>query len=610
MAELKVEDDDTKNGNSFEAIDTLVHECLHQKLTEGVEVARTPRGIKLDSCKRARDRANRKQLQGRTIRIEMNCTKRHVTFIWALLECLLFTGLIFGWPWFLSTLRRNKYFLDLCNVTLPDDDVHKFHDGEGENALLKPGGIPDFDGQNAKPRKCRRRTTTVATTEFPGSYYDSMFNYTYFCDEQEEKLELIHAVVFLVRNALVFPVGIFLDMYGTTRTRLLTILIFIVGTLMMTFSNASFPWLIVPAFSMFSIAGCIIMLTNLQTSNLFGDRRYTVMSSLIGGYQASAIVFLCIKSMNDIQTSFMFMTMGVVPILVSTIAFLPKTKVPWPLPADYGDGRSVAGGSSTRHRQSASEDGRKCCLNLITFKSSALSSLFIWSTIWYGIYTLRAFTYDSNLRLMLISYGTPRDEVYKYSELFAAVQTISLPAGPLIGLLVDWKRSNSFAGNPLILQMKNVQFITFVTFGIALVNNILTTIPSIQLQVAGFILQAIERVAVMTSICAFLTHLHFPAEHFGKLIGLHFLSSSILCLLRFPFQSFINTSLKGDPFYINLLLLVLLILSCGHPFLIWYHCRIGLINNSSLSNSSNGREQLVITIEDENDNNHRSMIRS
>jgi hypothetical protein len=54
--------------------------------------------------------------------------------------------------------------------------------------------------------------------------------------------------------------------------------------------------------------------------------------------------------------------------------------------------------------------------------------------------------------------------------------------------------------------MKNVQFITFITFGIALLNNILKTIPSIQLQVAGFILQAIERVAVMTTVCAFLTH--------------------------------------------------------------------------------------------------------
>lgn len=66
--------------------------------------------------------------------------------------------------------------------------------------------------------------------------------------------------------------------------------------------------------------------------------------------------------MNDIQTSFMFMTMGVVPILVSTIAFLPKTKVPWPLPADYGDGRSVAGGSSTRHRQSTSEGISLFCM--------------------------------------------------------------------------------------------------------------------------------------------------------------------------------------------------------------------------------------------------------
>ena len=55
-------------------------------------------------------------------------------------------------------------------------------------------------------------------------------------------------------------------------------------------------------------------------------------------------------------------------------------------------------------------DGRKCCLNLVTFKSSALSSMYIWSVIWFSIYQLRSFTYDSNLRLMLITYGTPKDE--------------------------------------------------------------------------------------------------------------------------------------------------------------------------------------------------------
>jgi hypothetical protein len=78
---------------------------------------------------------------------------------------------------------------------------------------------------------------------------------------------------------------------------------------------------------------------------LYGKERISIIN-----------IVLTFQSMNDLQTSFMFMTMGVVPILVSTIAFLPKTKVPWPLPADYGDGRTVAmGNSSTRHRTPASE---------------------------------------------------------------------------------------------------------------------------------------------------------------------------------------------------------------------------------------------------------------
>ena len=41
-----------------------------------------------------------------------------------------------------------------------------------------------------------------------------------------------------------------------------------------------------------------------------------------------------------VQTSFMFLTSGLVPMLVSTVAFLPKTRVPWPLPANYGKRRN------------------------------------------------------------------------------------------------------------------------------------------------------------------------------------------------------------------------------------------------------------------------------
>lgn len=64
MEELQVIIPEEKNGSSFEAIDTLVHECLNEKSTD-VEIARQPRGKKLDSCKRARDRANKKHNKGK-----------------------------------------------------------------------------------------------------------------------------------------------------------------------------------------------------------------------------------------------------------------------------------------------------------------------------------------------------------------------------------------------------------------------------------------------------------------------------------------------------------------------------------------------------------------
>ena len=35
----------------------------------------------------------------------------------------------------------------------------------------------------------------------------------------------------------------------------------------------------------------------------------------------------------------MFLTVGIVPVIVGTIAFLPKSRIPWPLPENYSEGR-------------------------------------------------------------------------------------------------------------------------------------------------------------------------------------------------------------------------------------------------------------------------------
>lgn len=142
------------------------------------------------------------------------CSKRHVTFVWATLECLFFTGVIFGWVWLTVTLRRDAYFLDLCNVSLSEDisrDLTK-------NEVLK-------DSLRKDRPKCRTTTTTMAPGEVE---YRLPFNGTqYFCDEQEDRLDLMYVVIIILRNFLILPVGIFLDKYGTTRTRLLTVYVYL-----------------------------------------------------------------------------------------------------------------------------------------------------------------------------------------------------------------------------------------------------------------------------------------------------------------------------------------------------------------------------------------------
>lgn len=56
-------------------------------------------------------------------------------------------------------------------------------------------------------------------------------------------------------------------------------------------------------------------------------------------------------------------------------------------------------------------------------------------------------------------------------------------------------------------------------------------------------------------------------------------------------------------FQINLLLLVLLLVSCGHPINIWYHCRLGLVkeacNDTRKTNSATDHlvEDVIIPTE-------------
>ena len=64
----------------------------------------------------------------------------------------------------------------------------------------------------------------------------------------------------------------------------------------------------------------------------------------------------------------------------------------------------------------------------------------------------------------------------------------------------------SLLGPPRIQHMHKVLILVVLSSVLALLNALLPLIPSLPLQIAGFVLQIIERVCVLVALCSFLTH--------------------------------------------------------------------------------------------------------
>ena len=153
------------------------------------------------------------------------CNKRNISLIWVVLECLFFTGIVFGWSWLTVALKKDRYFLDLCNVTFPNHEINL-------GSYVNPDPLSETEIEikpipNTK-RKCRVRKKFQNTTPNPEINLEQFYRYPfnesyYFCDAQEERLELINAIIVIVRNIFVLPIGILFDVYGTTRTRLIAV---------------------------------------------------------------------------------------------------------------------------------------------------------------------------------------------------------------------------------------------------------------------------------------------------------------------------------------------------------------------------------------------------
>uniref|UniRef100_A0A9L0ICI0 Solute carrier family 43 member 3 n=1 Tax=Equus asinus TaxID=9793 RepID=A0A9L0ICI0_EQUAS len=459
--------------------------------------------------------------------------------VWGLLECLGFVGVLVAWASLVFVIKTEHYFEELCEP----------------NAWL---------------------TGNTTLTNFKA---------------QDEKFSLIFTLASFMNNFMTFPTGYIFDHFKNTVARLIAIFLYTTATLTIAFTSAESALLLFLAMPMLTVGGILFLITNLQVGNLFGKHRSTIITLYNGAFDSSSAVFLLLYEQGvSLRASFLFFSVFSVWHVGCTFLLLPRGHIPYPLPPNYCYG--LCSGRDSREEEQKTVESKELegqsefvspkeeipdpgqQKELHSFWSYAFSRRFAWHLMWLSMIQLWHYISIGTLNSLL----TTLAKVSIYTNVFAITQFFGVLCAPWNGLLMDplkqrYQKKGSktgFSASAVALcsTVPSLALTSLLCLGFALCASV----PVLPLQYVTFILQVISRSFLYGGNAAFLT-LAFPPEHFGKIFGLVMVLSAIVSLLHFPIFTFIKGPLQNDPFYLNVMLVLVTLLTFIHPFLVYGECQ-------------------------------------
>ncbi|NWV31918.1 S43A3 protein, partial [Grantiella picta] len=462
--------------------------------------------------------------------------KRLGTLLSGLLECGAFCGIIFGWASLVFVLKDLGYFEGLC----------------------QPSATP---GPNL----------TLGSD----------------CSGQDEQFSLVFTIGSFMNNFMTFPMGVVFDRFGTTAARLIAISLYTGGTLLVAFSTPGetlWPWgcpalggplgyalspltpmspemavLLFPAMSMLSVGGMLLILTNMQVGNLFGNYRSIIITLYNGAFDSSSAVFLIVKLLYEhglsLRAMFLFLAACSAWHLLRTLFLMPRTRIPYPLPPDYDYGGGCGLGvclSMLRPDTRAGGDPPET-----PFRACACSWLFAWHVAWLSVMQLRHYLFIGTLNPQLEHLARGDHAlVSTYTNAFAFTQLCGVLCAPWNGLILD-RHKRGKAPRPegnwalaALADLRSAVLSLVVTVAQCLLFSVFAAVPILPVQFGTFVLQVISRSFLYGGNAAFLA-IAFPPQHFGKLYGLAMALSALVALLQYPCVALVQGPFQGDPFYVS-----------------------------------------------------------
>ncbi|XP_023803869.1 solute carrier family 43 member 3 isoform X1 [Cyanistes caeruleus] len=277
------------------------------------------------------------------------------------------------------------------------------------------------------------------------------------CSGQDEQFSLVFTIGSFMNNFMTFPMGVVFDRFGTTAARLIAISLYTGGTLLVAFSTPEMAVLLFPAMSMLSVGGILLILTNMQVGNLFGNYRSIIITLYNGAFDSSSAIFLIVKLLYErglsLRAMFLFLAACSAWHLLRTLFLMPRTRIPYPLPPDYDYGLQCRGRSRSyrahKDKRPPGEAGaEETPLEPATarggdtpgtpFRACACSWLFAWHVAWLSVMQLRHYLFIGTLNPQLEHLARGDHAlVSTYTNAFAFTQLCGVLCAPWNGLILD-----------------------------------------------------------------------------------------------------------------------------------------------------------------------------
>lgn len=503
--------------------------------------------------------------------------------ITAIVENLLFSAVLLGWASLLIMLKKEGFYSHLC-----------------------PGN----------------ETADTNVTFMQSNDWKS-------CVEQEEILNLGFTIGSFLLSAATLPLGILMDKYGPRPLRLIGSSCFTASCAIIAaaaYDPEVLSGLIFLAVSLNGFGGICLTFTSLTLPNMFGNIRSTILSLMIGSYASSAVTFPGVKVIYDLGVSFrviMWVWTGMAcTVILNCFLNWPTESFPAPEDIRYTkrvkisgvvteDG--VTGDRNITHmtamedtmgsRQTVPEhtDPHSTAQASVPLCHSVCSPIFLWSLITMAMTQLRLIFFMGAMNKMmefLVTHGDPnpsedlQKEVEKqvgfYSSVFGTMQLLCLLTCPLIGYIMDWRMKdyeeespntqtdncqlNASKRNRKIQKLTNAMRAFIFTNLLLVTFGITSLIDNLPLQMVSFILHTIVR-GFVHSCCGGLYAAVYPANHFGTLTGMQSMISAAFALLQQPLFILMVGPLSGNPYWINLGLLIFSLDGFLLPGYLFYHRR-------------------------------------